>query len=141
MRLANPHRLLAVVATVVVAGAVVAGVAMMDSPAHQRQRKLDARRVEDLTRIQSSVNAFWRLHKALPQDLQSLAREPGFGQKIVDPETGAAYDYEITGADAFRLCAVFAADSADQQNPAYPVGQLNWAHGAGQHCFELKVAK
>ena len=135
----NPHRSLAVAATIVVAGAVIAGLATMDSPARQRQQKLDAHRVEDLKGIQSAINTYWRVQGALPQDLSTLASS--FRVETADPDIGGPYSYEVESAEAYRLCAVFSVDSREQPSPTYYTGAPNWAHGVGRSCFELKVAK
>jgi hypothetical protein len=56
-----------------------------------------------------------------------------------DPETGAGYLYEIAGPKSYRLCAVFARSTAERGTiPSYLV---KWAHGAGRHCFDLKLPR
>jgi hypothetical protein len=118
---------------------VIAGLAILDSPARQRQKKLDARRVDDLVGLERAINTFWKAHNALPEDLATLAAS--FYVSTVDPVTGSPYAYEIEGSEAFRLCAVFATDSRDESAPLYRAGPIKWEHGTGRSCFELKVEK
>ena len=132
---------LAAAVTAVVLAAIVAGILTLGSPGVQRQRRLDERRVADLAHIASAVTAYWQRHSSLPADLASLANEPGLRVNARDPETGAAYVYEVTGADLYRLCAVFAFDSAADSAVPARVLALDWAHGAGRHCFDLRVPK
>src|SRR5579863_1021787 len=98
-----------------VAAAVIGAIAVMDSPTVQRQRKMDARRVEDLAGIKRSIDAYWLRRSALapgrlelPPDLVALGKEPGVQFAAGDPETGTPYAYEVTGRETYRLCAVFA---------------------------------
>ena len=42
--------------------AVVAGILVVGSPAEERTRRLDRRRVEDLAAMASSVDLFWTRH-------------------------------------------------------------------------------
>jgi hypothetical protein len=89
--------------------------------------------------IQRAVEAYWTRQKALPPDLAILGKEPGLVVPANDPETGAGYVYEITGPKSYRLCAVFARTTAERATiPGYLV---QWAHGAGRHCFDLKIPK
>ncbi len=56
-----------------------------------------------------------------------------------DPETGAAHVYEITGPKSYRLRAAFASTTAE--SATIPEYLAKWAHGAGRHCFDLKIPK
>jgi hypothetical protein len=132
-------KILVAVVTTIVVGAVVAAIILLDPPGVQRQRKMDARRIEDLMSIQRAAEEYWTRHKALAPDLATLGKEPGLVVPMNDPETGAAYVYEITGPMSYRLCAVFSRTTAERGTiPGYLV---RWAHGAGRHCFDLKIPK
>jgi len=131
----GPRILMAGVTAAVVA-AVVAAVFVLGSPAEQRQRRLDERRVRDLSTIENSIRAYASTHPDLPSDLAALGREPGPRRAPTDPETGAAYEYSLTGKEAYRLCAVFAGPSAEAAS-AYAERE-GWTHGAGRQCFERK---
>ena len=57
-----------------------------------------------------------------------------------DPETGLPYEYEITNASAYRLCAVFATTSSDKDHRTsdyYLPYYRNREHGLGRYCFDL----
>jgi hypothetical protein len=132
-------KILAAAVTTIVVGAVVTAIILLDPPGVQRQRKMDARRIEDLMSIQRAAEEYWIRHKALPPDLATLGKEPGLVVPTNDPETGAAYVYEVTGPKSYRLCAVFARTTAE--GATIPSYLIQWAHGAGRHCFDLKIPK
>jgi len=127
----------AVAASAVVVAAIVAGIIVLGAPTVQRQRRLDERRVFDLTTIESAITVHWHRHGALPANLAALSAEPGLHPNTRDPTTGVSYEYEIVAPDAYRLCAVFAFDSA--ADPVERAMASSWSHGAGRHCFPLRV--
>jgi hypothetical protein len=135
----NGNKILAAVVTIIVIGAVITAIVLLDPPGVQRQRKMDARRIDDLINIQRAAEVYWTRHKVLPPDLARLGKESGIVVPANDPETGAPYIYEVTGPKSYRLCAVFARDTAEKH--AMPSYQIQWAHGAGRHCFDLKIPK
>ena len=138
MRSIGVGKVLAASATAIVAGAVIAAI-LLDPPGEQRRRKMDSRRVEDLMSIQRSVAEYWSRHRALPPDLAALGREPGLLVPSNDPETGAAYAYEATGPRSYRLCAEFARSTSER--PWIPAYLESWSHGAGRHCYDLRIPK
>jgi hypothetical protein len=140
MNTRNRIRALLAGATLVIVAAVVAGLIAIGSPALQRKRKLDDQRVADLSSISQYVKYYWEQHKQLPADLAELGRQPGV-RVPSDPETGAAFEYVITGTNAYRLCANFALDSADQEHRRYYSGTDDWPHGAGRGCFDRHATK
>jgi hypothetical protein len=127
----------------IIAVAVVAwGLVVAGTPMGQRLVRLDERRVNDLRSIQQeiyniayegSVRApVTRLPNPLPPDLGFVAEHATYARpSIVDPATGAPYEYETdAGNDAFTLCATF--DTVRDQD--YDVF---WNHPAGRHCYEF----
>ncbi len=129
-------KLLLAAATLAVVAAIAAAV-MLEPPHRQREYRLDAHRVSDLAALDAAVNLYWKRHGALPTTLEALAAEPGLSA-LKDPETQAAYGYEITGSQSFRLCANFASGSrATDRYAGAP--QLQWAHSAGRQCFDLMI--
>ena len=134
-------RWIAIAASVVVAAAVVAAIAVMGTPAAQREARLDGRRASDLDRIDNAVRRHAELHEALPADLAMLARQPGRRLAIVDPVTGVAYGYTVTGPRTYRLCAVFTTDTARTLQGGETWIQDDWLHGTGRHCFDRKLPR
>jgi len=136
-------RILATAVTVAVIAVVIAAVVTLGPPGAQRERRLDAARVSDLQVIQNAVMGYVARHEALPPDLATLAREPGYALSTSDPQTGAPYVYEVTGATSYRLCASFTTDTANEgrdERPDYTYS-VEWAHGAGRQCFERHAKK
>ncbi len=131
---------LPVLATAIVVAAVLKAIVILGGPGAQRQRKMDEVRVQNLMLIQSTLGGYFRRHKELPADLLVLAKEPGYRIVRLDPDTGHAYDYQMLGGTAYRLCADFSTDSATDPDPrpAYPNLNANpiWAHGRGHQCFD-----
>jgi hypothetical protein len=125
-------------ATAAVGAAVIAAIVLLGSPTTERQRRLDAVRVDDLAAIERLVASFASLHKALPPDLGSLAREPGYAVMLNDPDSGAPYEYEKLSVDSYRLCAIFKTpNSNDTFLNAYERSRnATWVHGVGRQCFD-----
>jgi hypothetical protein len=137
MRPSCGHLLLAGAVTAV-AAALIAGLVVVGPPSAERARRLDEVRVSDLVAIENLVSSFARVHKSLPQDLASLAEEPGYSIPRGDPESGKPYGYELVGTDAYRLCAHFATRSAHESMGIYPSGHT-WFHSAGDQCFNRRL--
>jgi hypothetical protein len=139
MKRADRVKYLATIVTIIVALAVVTAILILDPPSVQRQRKLDTKRIRDLTNISHSIDSYWERKKSLPPDLATLEREPGLKIPLKDPETGVAYVYELTSSKSYRLCAVFSLDSSDESQECNSCRK--WSHGAGRQCFDLKPPK
>jgi hypothetical protein len=125
------RRIVAAAAPVAVAAAVIAGLFAFGLPGEQRKARFDERRVEDLQKISRAIDFYWKRHRQLPQSLANLSGEPGVAPIPNDPAHGSAYEYQVSGADTYRLCAVFDRNS-DETASGY------WWHGPGRHCFDLK---
>lgn len=124
-----------VAAAVVVVATLLASIAVMGPPSAQREERLDARRLEDLRRIERLVDAHFERTGVLPVDLAALAR-PGL-ELPSDPASGTPYGYESLAERAYRLCAVFATDSAQRRAQRWESDE--WSHAAGRHCFDLRA--
>jgi hypothetical protein len=130
---------LAVAACVVVVAALVGAIQVMGTPAQQRLLRLDERRVEDLRELARVINAYHDAHDALPASLAFLDSQPGQDLSIADPASAKPYRYEPGKGGKYRLCAIFATDSARSRTAHWTPSQ--WRHGAGEHCFALPVDK
>ena len=134
-------RWLAVAAGVVVLATIVAAIVSMGSPSTQRDIRMDERRVGDLERIARAVERYEDRHDGLPPDLATLAAEPGQNLAIVDPVGGAAYGYEVTGNDRYRLCAEFVTDTGKLPGNGRAMVDEDWLHGQGRQCFDRKLVE
>lgn len=126
-------------AALAIAATVTAAILVMGSPGVQRERGIDARRVQDLQRIQRQVEAHYSEHGALPRDLATLAAKPGISLATTDPVTAATYGYQAKGQREYQLCATFATDSAADNESRAPWTTFDWAHGTGRTCFARKA--
>jgi hypothetical protein len=127
---------LAIIATVIVVLSVISAIFLLDPPGVQRLRRLDARRVRDLKNITYSIDSYWERKKSLPPDLATIEKEPGLRTALKDPQTGIAYDYDVTTPKSYKLCAVFALDSSDESQESGL--SRKWSHGVGKQCFNLR---
>jgi hypothetical protein len=127
---------LAGIVTLVVMTAVITGVAILGSPAEERAKRLDRRRVIDLQGLQNAVDFYFAERAALPASIEELSKRPGV-RVGSDPVTGAAYRYRAIAAEQFELCATFDRASV----PRVLTGVDVWEHPAGEYCFTKKVNK
>ena len=128
-------RTIAGFAAVSVTAAVVAGLFVIGSPAEERARRLDERRVENLQMIQRSVYVYFDRHGRLPSSLEELSREDGMRIDQLDP-LGGPYEFRLIGAETYELCATFQRGSAEDGGARS--GEF-WSHEAGRRCFQLKA--
>jgi hypothetical protein len=135
VRFTGRQRLAAVV-TLVVMTAVITGIVILGSPAEERARRIDRRRVSDLQGMENAVNLYFAEHATLPVSVEELSKQPGV-RIGSDPVTGVAYRYRPLGVEQFELCGTFDRTST----PRVLTGVDLWGHPAGDHCFTRKVAK
>jgi len=132
----NVRFVVAISFIVAVLAVVIVGVTLLDSPAQERLRRLDERRVDNLRSISAELDIYWTREGTLPSSLEDLSSEPGVFIELYDPETGQPYEYRVLDSETYELCAEFARDTADGQGRPY---RDYWSHGQGRHCFELKA--
>jgi len=108
----------------------------LDSPAQERLRQLDERRVDDLRSISVELDFYWTREGTLPSSLEDLSSEPGVFIELHDPETDQPYEYRVLDSNTYELCAKFARDTADEQGRPH---RDYWSHGQGRHCFKLEA--
>lgn len=133
---ARPYGLLLVSA--VVATAIVAGLVVLGSPAEERARRLDDRRVRDLVGIKTSTDLYWSRHDSLPESLEALSEEPGVRINLRDPDDGTSYEYRLIDSRRYELCARF--DGGSEGVSRVPERNI-WNHGPGHHCFDLEAER
>ncbi len=135
-------KLLAWLGSIGVLAVIVVGFILAGSPAHQRALKFDEQRVADLQNIQSQVTTYWQKKSQLPSTLADLTDSISGYKAQVDPETSAAYEYQVQSATSFQLCANFDLPSENTCPQAVPMlapGSDNWDHGAGRVCFNRNI--
>ncbi|MFH1866680.1 MAG: hypothetical protein ABIJ81_01195 [Patescibacteria group bacterium] len=136
----------------IVAIAVIAGFFIVGSPTDERLRRADEQRVSDLENIQWQIINYWQSKEQLPATLDDLIDNISGWRSPLDPETGTAYDYEVTGDLSFNLCSNFNLVSEGVSEHAltkplpervltrpFPPVTDNWQHPAGKHCFERTI--
>lgn len=127
-----------IVGAVIVLASVVAGFAVIGSPATARKMKFDDRRVSDIQNIRSNIFNYWQMKGSLPKSLDELSNLNYYSKAPVDPETNAPYEYQPSGPTLFSLCAVF--DRSNKSDPyqgrSYPEFQV---HGEGRTCFPYSI--
>ncbi len=132
---------IAVVALLVVIATVVFGVTKIGSPSEAREYTLDQQQVTDLQDIQWRVEDYYLTSNSFPANLETL-----FGVMTVTqaPEGREAYQYKVTGADTYELCATFVKETPQSDRSVMYSGgskYQSWDHPAGEFCYERKVTK
>jgi hypothetical protein len=128
---------IAIVLAIIVVIVIATAIALLDSPAQERLRRLDERRMSDLREIANAIDVHWTLYGSLPSSLDDLADQPGYFAELDDPETGTPYEYRIVDADSFELCATF--DTEDGASDRDPYFKDLWHSGIGRQCFQLEA--
>lgn len=137
----------AIVSSVAILAAIVAGFFIVGSPKAQRAARMDQQRVYDLQSIQSQALNYWTQKEVLPATLDEL-KDPFSGyQAPVDPLTGEAYEYTVKGELEFEVCAVFETQAAAKEGAGarpmmytpYAETTEVWEHGIGRICFARTI--
>lgn len=139
------------VVSLVIIVAIVGGFFIVGSPAIQRDRRFDEKRINDLQILQGEIISYWINKGNLPVKLGDLKNDITGFQPPVDPQTQEPYQYSVKGTLTFELCADFKTDSKfSSQHPRIakpilavgPYGepyQQNWDHGIGRTCFDRTI--
>jgi hypothetical protein len=121
---------------VVVAAAVIAGLILLGAPAEERARRLDERRVQDLSGIARATDVYWTRTSRLPASLDELRRETGAEVLSTDPASGAPYQFRALDGAQYELCATFDGESRESDRG----GEAGfWSHRAGRQCFQREA--
>ena len=118
--------------TVAVTIAVITGIYLLGSPLEERARRLDDRRVQDLSGIAQAVDLYWTRESRMPASLDQLRSVTGAGITVADPSTGALYEYRQLDDGKYELCASFEGESRDSNR----LDNGFWTHRAGRQCFQ-----
>ena len=131
------NRSFAIAAAVAILLSLGLGFLKTGSPAEQRLRAEDRRRLQDLYQIASRVHDHWQRQKDLPATMDELTTGASSGLPLKDPFTKEPYGYIRLAAPKYQLCAVFATPAPSVPNQPRPA----WAHGEGYECLELDASK
>ena len=119
------------VAVVAVGVAVALGLQGAGSPGAERSRRVDQRRVEDLSHIAEALDLYWTRQDGLPQSLDLLIETASDPALFADPLTARPYEYRALTTSSFELCAQFDTESASVEQDNF------WRHPADRYCFEV----
>ena len=119
--------------TVAVTAAVIAGIYLLGSPSEERARRLDERRVQDLSGISQAIDVYWTRQSNVPSSLDQLRSETGANITVTDPLTNAPYEFRLLEEGKYELCASFEGDSRESEGR---FGAGFWTHRAGRQCFQ-----
>ena len=161
-----PRSIVLGAAVTAVAAAVVAGLVILGSPAEERERRIDDRRVAELHAIAAAADLYRSRHSRLPESLEELAAEPGMRINTRDPATAEVYGYQVLDSARYEVCATFDRESdgaSGESAQVSPVVQAScrachgvasvagrvdgdpgvarlrdlWVHGEGRECFRM----
>jgi hypothetical protein len=116
-----------------VIGAVVLGLSVISAPEERRKESLDEMRVNDLSALKQGVMAYYHTNGRLPDSRDALPKWSS-AQHLVDPETGAPYEYIAKDLRNFQVCAVFDTSSMGTKASYHRVAD-DWVHEKGHYCF------
>jgi hypothetical protein len=130
---ASAGKVLSILAALVAVAAVSISI-WLNPPSETKARSLDRERLDGLRTTEFAIKRYFHVQHALPANLKVLDSEKN--QPIQanwhDPVTDQPIEYEIIGAQSYRLCAKFDRNS-DWQSP----GEYDFKkHSAGRDCFE-----
>lgn len=124
--------------SVAIAAALVAGFLAAGKPHTERERKLDAVRVDALRGLSQAVWNHRLRNGALPPSLGALTPPGGRPYPATDPVRLETYGYAALDDSTYELCATF--DQPSELDPARTVHDP-WAHSAGRRCFRFHVER
>ena len=139
------RKFLASTGLVIVLGAASLGFVMAGSPFSARLVRLDERRVTDLREIQQAIQQMTTERKlgtltmtrSLPSSLEDVAafrrtQQTGRELSLLDPQSGDAYQFKVTGEKSYELCSTFTAERKKTYD-------LFWNHPVGKHCYSFNA--
>lgn len=138
---ATESRYVALGVSLAVLISIVGGMMLIGSPMTQRELRLDAQQVQELSYIQSGIVAYWQQTDALPTSLEDLSKDFLQNPFPEGVEGRPAYTYEKRGDLTFALCATFVHASPSQSYARMEMlgDTENWEHSEGNYCFERTI--
>ncbi|OGL64984.1 hypothetical protein A3B21_03925 [Candidatus Uhrbacteria bacterium RIFCSPLOWO2_01_FULL_47_24] len=145
-KISGLHIFVSIIIAAVIAVTIV-GLYIAGAPGKQRLRRFDDGRINDLQQLSFAIQAYFDRADALPASFADLQGRPDYYiRSTTDTETGISYEYQITGAEQYELCATFNLPSldtaADAHLPKSLYGSADfWKHDAGRACFSFNLKK
>jgi hypothetical protein len=130
----SPDRIAAVVSAAAVAVSVLAGLWFIGSPSEQRVLRFDERRVADLRQLQNAVQFHWTQRHEVAARVEDVVDGQMLWRLPLDPESKQPYEYRVTDAQKFELCATFSRRSLAEPDDF-------WFHDAGRRCYAFDLPK
>lgn len=130
------------VASMIVVGAIIYAFTITGSPFEQRSRKLDQKRVADITDLSRAVEDYYRENNKLPEKLREASKNlyrQNRQTDVKDPETNQEYEYSTTGFTTYKICAEFATASDQEIDRLDYYYDKKFEHPKGHYCFDLEV--
>ena len=133
---------------VVVVTSVIGAFFVTGSPAEERVRRLDNKRVQVLEEMTFAVEVYYRDHDVIPANIDDIYAN--FSQYSNDllADAGGTFEYEAVGEFEYKLCTTFERESmttSQYREPRIisPVMEktLDWNHSEGYTCFEREVSR
>lgn len=126
--------------------AIITAFFIIGSPKEMRMLRFDEQRVTHLQQMSYWIQDHYSRTGELPESIEEIPSNMRYAPVPRDPETGADYEYKVTGETTYELCATFnrASEQVDQTQPSkalYGVALDFWSHDAGYDCIELEVQK
>ena len=132
----SPRPILFGASVTAIVAAVAAGLIILGSPAQERERRIDDRRVADLHGIAAATDHYWTRHSRLPASLDDLTAEPGLRINTRDPASSEIYGYQVLDSARYEVCATFDRESGtapreQTRAPSIVQASCQGCHGPG----------
>ncbi|MGQ0680499.1 MAG: hypothetical protein ACT4OM_12745 [Actinomycetota bacterium] len=155
------RRTVGIVASIMVAALVIAGLFAVGSPAEARRVKTDLERHRRMADLHGSIAFHVGEQGSVPDrllDLQPYSFEGFVGEfdPRRDPQTGELFEYRKIDSRQYEICASFLTDSGESPGSqefenyydygiGYPLGthpsRLRLDHRVGRNCYDRTISR
>lgn len=120
-------------------GLFIIGFLSISSPMQMKSLQLDKTRLLDFRQIETAINGYYGLNRALPESLKQLKNKESM-LSIQDPQTNRSYTYSVVSSTNYKLCTSFSTDSKDSVDDLSGYREANTNHKKGYDCLSFAVA-
>ena len=133
-------KIMGLISLVVIIISFIGTLFIMESPMEAKRKAFDRTRANDLQTIKYTIDDYYREYQKLPASLEELKNTRS--ATINDPKASRIYEYQITGQNAYRLCAEFDTDNKTigEKDAEYYMMGGEFLHSAGRNCFDRQVS-